>query len=49
MKILFVSVAKVSKFKEQEGIILDDEENLTSEELTDTPDLNEDKDNNQEI
>ena len=43
------SVAKVSKFKEQEGIVLEDEENPTSEELTDTPDVNEDKDNNQEI
>ncbi len=43
------SVAKVSKFKEQEGIVLEDEENPTSEELTDTSDVNEDKDNNQEI
>ena len=43
------SVAKVSKFKEQEEIILDDEENSISEELTDTPDTNENKDNNQEI
>ena len=43
------SVAKVSKFKEQEEIVLEDEENTTSEELTDTPDVNEDKDNNQEI
>tara|TARA_B100000674_G_scaffold280088_1_gene231537 strand:- start:619 stop:3165 length:2547 start_codon:yes stop_codon:yes gene_type:complete len=43
------SVAKVSKFKEQEGIILDDEENPTSEELTDSPETNENMDNNQEI
>ena len=43
------SVAKVSKFKEQEGIVLEDEENPSSEELKDTPDVNEDKDNNQEI
>ena len=31
---------KVSKFKEQEEIILDDEENSTSEELSDNPDTN---------
>ena len=43
------SVAKVSKFKEQEEIILDDEENSTPEELSDNPDTNENKDNNQEI
>ena len=48
-KLSSASVAKVSKFKEQEGIILDDEENPTSEELTDSPETNENMDNNQEI
>ncbi|MAO71145.1 MAG: DNA gyrase subunit A [Flavobacteriales bacterium] len=43
------SVAKVSKFKQQEEIILDDERNPISEDHTDTLDTNENTDNNQEL
>ena len=46
---MWLSVAKVSKFKEQEEIIPDDEENFTSDEQKDSPDTNENTDNNQEI
>ena len=39
------SVAKVSKFKDQEEIILDEEGNQITEEKTNYPDTNENKDN----